>query len=196
MPDNDSTKTIENFRSSVFGEVEDIAARIIEQAENEKIALKEKTNDELIVESYNVITRGTREIKSASARRVSKQSFDSYRAVLKRRENILSEFFSVIEKKLDDFSKSEAYVSFVAEKLKLADSERPISGTVVYVKPADAQNKALFEGFAIDIKPSAHIKLGGVNIFYPRDNVWVDLTLDKLLSEEKINFTNKRELSF
>ncbi|MCL1822589.1 MAG: hypothetical protein FWG44_00100 [Oscillospiraceae bacterium] len=186
-----NNKTLENIRLSVIRETDETAAAITECAEKEKMDLINQTCDDCIALSYERVTEGVREIKQTCARRVSKNSFDVFKAILSRREELIEELFTEISDELIRFTESKDYISFTENKLKQADSERPLKNAVAYIKSEDAGK---IKCLGAEVRISEKIKLGGVNLFYPDEKIWVDLTLDKLLRDERNHFAHKSEL--
>lgn len=131
-------------------------------------------------------------------RRVSRQSYMSGQAVLKKREQLVNEFFSGIENKLQSFTDSPAYETFLAKVLRFAAKQAAcgdFSGAEVFARAADVKAiKGILGGKAV-VTASPSIKLGGIALTLD-SRVYIDLTLDYALKNERARFANERhELS-
>lgn len=184
------------FQDSIFTEIDDEIARTLSDANEERKRVIEKAKDDYLNDSFRRVSDETKAIKNACRRRVSKQSFDSNRAVLIERSALIGEFFALLEIKLKNFAKSSDYGAYFKSTLKEADSEKPFyKGVAVQVNPDDFTKEELFEDFPFLLKEaSKKIKLGGMAVFYPEENLYIDLTLDKKLKKERDAFVKNSEL--
>lgn len=195
MSDNNNQK-IAAFQDSVLKEIDDKIVHMLANANEERKRIVEKAKDDYLVESFRRVSNETKLIKNACRRRVSKQSFDSERAVLTERNSLIDDFFGGIEKKLKAFAVSSGYADYFKDVLKSANEKMPFyEGVTVQVSPADYAKTALLNDFpALKAESSRKIKIGGMTVYYPNEKLYVDLTLDKQLKKERDGFVNNSEL--
>lgn len=193
---NNNDQKITAFQDSVHKEIDDEINYIISHASEERSRIIEQAKDDFLNDSFRRISDETKIIKNKCRHRVSKQSFDSNKAVLEKRNSLIDEFFFSLEKKLKDFTASKEYDNYLAKTLKDINKTQPLyEGVVVHVNNADLTKSSLLGDVkGVRLEASKKIKLGGMTIFYPNEKLYIDLTLDKQLKKERENFTKNPEL--
>lgn len=192
----DNTLKIAAFQESVLKEIGEEIDTVIANAEKSRQETAKRTQEELIYASYKQISHESKFIKIRHRKRVSKSSFDAHRGVLAERSRLVDGFFEKLSARLLAFAEGASYRAFFEAALKEAEAVIPFyEGVIVEVGERDyamfAKNPP--EG-KFTLKPARKIKLGGPAVFYPKERLYFDLTLDKRLESERKSFVHKSEL--
>ncbi len=193
MPEN---QKISAFQNTVQSEVQDEIRALLKQAETESEKLISTAKDSCLNNSFKKIAEETKIIKTACKRKVSKQSFDSHRAVLNKRTELISEFFKKLEADLLEFTRSGEYKTYLNKKLNGIEEFMPFyDGVVIYVKAADLSNTELFDTeIKNKLTADKKIKIGGLAVYYPKERIYIDQTLDKQIRTEHEGFVKNKEI--
>ncbi|GHU59024.1 hypothetical protein FACS1894133_4900 [Clostridia bacterium] len=193
----EENEKIAAFRDSVRVGIERKISGVVEEAERQSKIIIENAEDQFLRHSYDVINRRSKIIKSVSRRRVATANTEAKRETLKRRNDLVGEFFAGIRANVVEFTKSRGYSTFIEAKLIRVNAEKPVyNWTRIMVREQDlplAQSlTAKYEGLHAEIDNG--IKVGGFILFYPKEKQYIDMTLDKSLQTARENFIYNAEL--
>jgi vacuolar-type H+-ATPase subunit E/Vma4 len=192
MNDNQSQQIAE-FENTVKRDSQAEVDEILSKAKEECDRIVDSARHDLAARTERRVDNATRRYERESQRRVSQQSFLSGQAVLKKRSQLVDDFFAGLENKLQNFADGPQYDSFFKEKLAQADASRSLDRAQIRVRSKDV-------GIVQKLYPQANVssdpqvRIGGAKLYYEADNVYADLTLDYQLKLERTQFIEKSEL--
>ncbi|GHU45855.1 hypothetical protein FACS1894120_1530 [Clostridia bacterium] len=197
MEENANEK-IAAFRDSVRLGIDGKISGVVEDAQRQSKIIIANAEDNLIQYSYDMISRKTKEIKTANSKRVAAVNAEGKRDVLMHRSTLIESFFDDIETKVREFVADKAlYSDYLKKRLKLAGDEKPFYNWArILIRERD---RSIVEPFideydGLHIETDNGIRLGGFILFYPKEKQYLDKTLDKQLEYARSKFTYNTEL--
>lgn len=191
MNDNNLKEFIEAVNSEVDKKIE----LIREQADEKRSELLEKAENEALHEAYDKIKACVSEEKYKSKMTVSKAEQEARIKVLTHRENLVGKIFDSINDKLNDFTGSEAYKTFLSG---LLNGENTGKNTVIYLREEDMKYESLLRitaGSECKFEADRSIAYGGLSIYDSLSSVLVNKTIDNMLEEQKKDFGSNYRLA-
>jgi len=189
---------LERFAKAVNDEVDAQIEEILKQADVSRNEIIEKANDESLYEAYDKIKEEIKKITNKYVKIVSKAELDTKREILLYREKIANQVIDNVKNKLVEFTSSKEYGDYLIKLVKeeITD-ETKAEDIIVYVSDKDIVykndiQKAVSSDLRIENKSS--IKIGGVCVYFEKDSVIKDKTLDTALEEQKGQFNNSSRL--
>lgn len=189
---------LERFAKAVNDEVNSQIEEILKQADVSRNEIIEKANDESLYEAYDKIKEEIKKITNKYVKIVSKAELDTKREILLYREKIANQVIDNVKNKLVEFTSSKEYGDYLIKLVKeeITD-ETKAEDIIVYVSDKDIVykndiQKAVSSDLRIENKSS--IKIGGVCVYFEKDSVIKDKTLDTALEEQKGQFNNSSRL--
>lgn len=189
---------LERFAKAVNDEVDSQIEEILKQADVSRNEIIEKANDESLYEAYDKIKEEIKKITNKYVKIVSKAELDTKREILLYREKIANQVIDNVKNKLVEFTSSKEYGDYLIKLVKeeITD-ETKAEDIIVYVSDKDIVykndiQKAVSSDLRIENKSS--IKIGGVCVYFEKDSVIKDKTLDTALEEQKGQFNNSSRL--
>ncbi|MGN0621018.1 MAG: V-type ATP synthase subunit E [Porcipelethomonas sp.] len=180
---------LERFTVSVNSEVDGQIKAIIDDAEKLRKEQLSRAEDEALLDAYNKIQKSVREIEGSCRREYALKQQSLKTDVLKHRGELIESIFSAVRQKIEDFTGSAEYESYL---LSLADGEDAGEGTVIAVSPKDrAFSEKLEKKTGFHVETSDKIKLGGLEIIDSGRGIVIDKTLDSNLEEQRKNFSSR-----
>jgi vacuolar-type H+-ATPase subunit E/Vma4 len=189
---------LERFAKAVNDEVNSQIEEILKQADVSRNEIIEKANDESLYDAYDKIKEEIKKITNKYVKIVSKAELDTKREILLYREKIANQVIYNVKNMLIDFTSSKDYVDYLIKlaKEEITD-ETDVKDIVVFVSEKDIVyineiQKAISNDLRIEKKSS--IKIGGLCVYFEKDSVIKDKTLDTALEEQKSQFNNSSRL--
>lgn len=147
-------------------------------------------DEEYLEKVYSVVSAETKSIKRKYAKLISRRDFEASKAVFTHRSQTVEAFFEDMAKEIADFTNTDEYSQDLKKILSEAEKEIGFdSDTVVYVKAEDVEKvKKLYPN--LNVEADRKIKLGGVNVFYPKQSFYIDKTFDNAFEQQKEEFVN------
>lgn len=185
---------LERFAKAVNDEVDSQIEEILKQADVSRNEIIEKANDESLYEAYDKIKEEIKKITNKYVKIVSKAELDTKREILLYREKIANQIIDNVKNKLVEFTSSKEYGDYLIKLVKEEiTNETKAEDIIVYVSDKDIIykneiQKAVASDLRIENKSS--IKIGGVCVYFEKDSVIKDKTLDTALEEQKGQFNN------
>jgi vacuolar-type H+-ATPase subunit E/Vma4 len=193
MNDNQSQQQIIEFANTVKRDSQAEVDDILSKAKAECDRIVETARHDLAAKTERRVDNATRRYERDSQRRVSQQSFLSGQAVLKKRSQLVDDFFAGLENKLQNFADSPQYDVFFARQLSQANASRSLDHAQIRVRGKDVSAvQQLYPRANVSADPL--VRIGGAKLYYEADNVYADLTLDYQLKLERTQFIEKSEL--
>ena len=124
------------------------------------------------------------------AKELSKSDFAAHKSVLAHRCGLVDSLFEDIKNKLEEFAKSDKYSGFMTALAEKADKEQAFSkDCVINVGRNDKQlADDIAQKYGIGVAVDRNIELGGLSVYYPSENIYIDYTLDLALEQERKAF--------
>ena len=166
--------------------------RIMREVEAQNNIELEKAEKEFREESYRTIQRRTGEVRSMISREIAGKEIAGKKARLERRNAIENEVFQRAAAKLEEFTKTDAYKTYLrkaaieARKVFAGCGEEKMGATVIYIRDRDKKCSPLIKTAFGDctVKVAQDILLGGLRAENTEIGRVVDVTLDVALQQQ------------
>lgn len=166
--------------------------KIMREVEAQNSIELEKAEKEFREESYRTIQRKTGEVRSMISRELAGKEIEGKKALLERRNAIENEVFQRAAAKLEEFTKTDAYKTYLrkaaieARKVFVGCGEEKMGATVIYIRDRDKKCSPLIKTAFGDctVKVAQDILLGGLRAENTEIGRVVDVTLDVALQQQ------------
>jgi ATP synthase (E/31 kDa) subunit. len=166
--------------------------RIMREVEAQNAIELEKAEKEFREESYRTIQRRTVEVRSMISRELAAKESAGKKALLARRNAIENEVFERAAAKLEEFTKTDAYKTYLrkaaieARKAFVKCGEEHLVETVIYIRDRDKKCSPLIKTAFGDctVKVDPTIVLGGLRAENAKIGRVLDMTLDVSLEQQ------------
>ena len=187
MAETDYEK-LERFVKSANAEVENKIKLSFEDAEKLSARNLENTENECIYREYERIKLKVKEIDDDYKHRYAKLSLDYKNGMLTHRERLVDSIFKDIEQKLDDFTELPVYQGYLKNLLR---NEEINSEIIVYMSERDVKmyGEELSGIYDCKFEKDDFIKIGGLSIYNPQQQLLIDKTIDTSLAQQRKDFS-------
>ena len=166
--------------------------KIMREVEAQNAIELEKAEKEFREESYKTIQRRTGEVRSTISRELAEKESTGKKALLARRNAIENEVFERAAAKLEEFTKTDAYKTYLrraaieAKKTFIKCGEEHMASTVIYIRDRDKKCSPLIKTAFGDctVKVDPNIVLGGLRAENAEIGRVLDVTLDVNLEQQ------------
>ena len=166
--------------------------RIMREVEAQNAIELEKAEREFREESYRTIQRRTVEVRSMISRELAAKESAGKKALLERRNAIEKEVFERAAARLEEFTKTDAYKTYLrkaaieARKAFGKCGEEHLAETVIYIRDRDKKCSPLIKTAFGDctVKVDPTIVLGGLRAENAGIGRVLDMTLDVSLEQQ------------
>ena len=166
--------------------------KIMREVEAQNAIELEKAEKEFREESYKTIQRRTGEVRSMISRELAEKESAGKKALLARRNAIEQEVFERAAAKLEEFTKTDAYKTYLrraaieAKKTFIKCGEEHMASTVIYIRDRDKKCSPLIKTAFGDctVKVDPNIVLGGLRAENAEIGRVLDVTLDVNLEQQ------------
>ena len=166
--------------------------RIMREVEAQNAIELEKAEKEFREESYKTIQRRTGEVRSMISRELAEKESAGKKRLLARRNEIENEVFARAAAKLEEFTKTDAYKTYLrraaieAKKAFVKCGEEHMASTVIYIRDRDKKCSPLIKTAFGDctVKVDPNIILGGLRAENAEIGRVLDVTLDVNLEQQ------------
>ena len=166
--------------------------KIMREVEAQNAVELEKAEKEFREESYKTIQRRTGEVRSMISRELAEKESAGKKALLARRNEIEKEVFERAAAKLEEFTKTDAYKTYLrraaieAKKAFIRCGEEHMASTVIYIRDRDKKCSPLIKTAFVDctVKVDPDIILGGLRAENTEIGRVLDVTLDVTLEQQ------------
>ncbi len=147
-----------------------------------------KIRDDLLMKKKLQLNKGLRELQIDYQDRINQIGVGYDAKLIKSRTKMANVVFNEVFEKLVDFIETNAYTSYIKEKIKTLDPYIGDKKTIIKVSPFDHNieailKKALKDEVTLEIDPA--IKIGGFIVVVPSQHIEMDVTIDTKLEEQK-----------
>ena len=166
--------------------------KIMREVEAQNSIELEKAEKEFREESYRTIQRKTGEVRSMISRELAGKEIAGKKALIERRNAIENEVFQRAAARLEEFTKTDAYKTYLrkaaieARKVFAGCGEEKMGATVIYIRDRDKKCSPLIKTAFGDctVKVAQDILLGGLRAENTEIGRVVDVTLDVALQQQ------------
>ena len=166
--------------------------KIMREVEAQNAIELEKAEKEFREESYKTIQRRTGEVRSMISRELAEKESAGKKTLLARRNAIENEVFERAAAKLEEFTKTDAYKTYLrraaieAKKAFIKCGEEHMASTVIYIRDRDKKCSPLIKTAFGDctVKVDPNIVLGGLRAENAEIGRVLDVTLDVNLEQQ------------
>ena len=166
--------------------------KIMREVEAQNAIELEKAEKEFREESYKTIQRRTGEVRSMISRELAEKESAGKKALLARRNAIEKEVFERAATKLEEFTKTDAYKTYLrraaieARKAFVKCGEEHLASTVIYIRDRDKKCSPLIKTAFGDctVKVDPAIVLGGLRAENTEIGRVLNVTLDVSLEQQ------------
>ena len=166
--------------------------KIMREVEAQNSIELEKAEKEFREESYRTIQRRTGEVRSMISREIAGKEIAGKKALLERRNAIENEVFQRAAVKIEEFTKTDAYKTYLRKaaievrKVFARCGEEKMGATVIYIRDRDKKCSPLIKTAFGDctVKVAQDILLGGLRAENTEIGRVVDVTLDVALQQQ------------
>ena len=166
--------------------------KIMREVEAQNSIELEKAEKEFREESYRTIQRKTGEVRSMISREIAGKEIAGKKALLERRNAIENEVFQRAAAKIEEFTKTDAYKTYLrraaieAKKVFIKCGEEHMASTVIYIRDRDKKCSPLIKTAFGDctVKVDPTIVLGGLRAENAEIGRVLDVTLDVNLEQQ------------
>ena len=166
--------------------------KIMREVEAQNAVELAKAEKEFREESYKTIQRRTGEVRSMISRELAEKESAGKKALLARRNAIEQEVFERAAARLDEFTKTDAYKTYLrraaleARKAFIKCGEEHLASTVIYIRDRDKKCSPLIKTAFGDctVKVDPTILLGGLRAENTEIGRVLNVTLDVSLEQQ------------
>jgi vacuolar-type H+-ATPase subunit E/Vma4 len=190
-------KRAERLGKIIIEDAKRIAEGIIENARIESEAIVEKAQEKYKHDEEEDILQDKHDTGIIYARELSHRDFEAKKEILAFRNQKVSELFENVSSRIIEYTDTKAYFDKLATLIHRAEEEMPgCEECVVYHSAKDKDIICdLVKGKAFKTAVDKSIRFGGILVFCPQENIYLDYTFDSLLEKQRKGFANNSELS-
>ena len=168
---------IEKLGNSILSDARRKAEEIISKAQQQADELTEQAREQY---------RRSEDSEIA----LDRQKTAAHKSVLAHRCELVDSLFDDIRKRLESFVKSSEYAEFMNALAKKANNEQAFSKDCVINVSRDDKQLAMdiADKYGVGVSVDRNIELGGITVYYPSENIYIDYTLDLALEQQRKAF--------
>ena len=181
---------IEKLGNSILSDAQKKAEEIISKAQQQADELTEQAREQYRRSEDSEIALDRQKTHTLYAKELSKSDFAAHKSVLAHRCELVDSLFDDIRKRLEGFVKSSEYAEFMNALAKKANDEKAFSKDCVINVSRDDRQLAMdiADKYGVAVAVDRNIELGGITVYYPSENIYIDYTLDLALEQQRKAF--------
>ena len=183
---------LEEFRREIDELADAEITELDKQSRTRKTAYGKAKADTAVREANAAFNADMNAITAEFRKEISRCDFDTKKAVLSHRNELINTFFRGLTEKLSSFAESSEYGAFLQRSLDRAAKELSFDDMVIFAAPKDVEKVKVLTSY--EVKADAKIILGGICAMGKKRGMFVDLTLDKAINDEQTAFSSIAEL--
>ena len=182
---------LQRFIDAVNDETERKVSEMLGEAEDEKKTILSEAERESDEFADRYFSTGNKKNGNRYVRDISRAELAMKKEVLRRREELTDEIFSVVKDRLISYHNDPKYVDMLIKNLLLL---RVSDGAEIFLAPedmkyADTLKKAIRSENVV-FSPDENIKFGGVSVYNKDSGTISDKTFDMAVEEQRRLFAN------
>ncbi len=185
---------IEELGRNMLEEAQQQAEKIISDAEKASERLIAEAKEKYRQDEETQVAQDKHETDVTYSKEISKKDYTVHKTVLSYRNEKVNEIFDKVYKKIDEFTTANEYVIYLKKLIEKANNEKNFyDDCIVYYSKKDEE----LINSIVQIKTMCdkNIRLGGISVFYPKENMFIDYSLDTAFENQRKEFVNHSELS-
>lgn len=180
------------FRVAINHQADDDIA-VINKIAMEKRAAAKKAGKSTANDELKDLRAERARAESKLRKDITKCDYETRKAVLAHRTKLIEAFFEELSVELMDFAKSDRYEAYLKRCLdKIRSSISLDADTIICTRECDIEIVRTLTSCKVTADNS--IRLGGLTAWCREKNLFVDVTLDNALADEREAFSSKAEL--
>ncbi len=181
----------------IVEDAKNIASGIIENAKKESLEIIQRAQEKYKHDEEEDILQDKHDTSIIYAKELSHRDFEARKQVLSYRNQKVNELFTKISVHIGEYTDSEKYTEKLKALIEKANTQMPLyEGCVINHSAKDeAKIKKVANGYIAATAVDKTILLGGISVYYPRENIYLDFTFDSALDAQRKSFANHSELS-
>lgn len=176
------------FKQAVFSDIESKVRIIQKEAEELKQTSLAQTEDEQLNDAYSYIQSSVAKIKAEYKLAVAKADLAAKQEVLLQREAYRKTMVDSVRQRLEDFTKTPEYKTYLIDQLKELSKNHPLGGSEISFREEDSglwkEIQAELELGGCRFLSSSAVKIGGFSIRSEKNGYVIDETLESKLQEQ------------
>lgn len=190
-------KRAERLGRIIIEDAKRIAEEIIENARKESEEIVEKAQKKYKHDEEEDILQDKHDTGIIYAKELSHRDFEAKKDVLAFRNQKVKELFDKICSRISEYTDTEDYTKKLGTLIEKAEKETPLYEECVIYHSAKDKDKIVQLTADIKVQTAVDkaVTLGGILVYYPKENIYLDYTFDMLLEAQRRNFANHSELS-
>ncbi|MEM1486055.1 V-type ATP synthase subunit E [Oscillospiraceae bacterium PP1C4] len=190
---------LELFEQEIMRKAAAQKEEILKDAEEMKRAELDKEDNRLLEELYHKIQEQILEVRTGNIKEISRETLALKKQLFQQREQHLIEMLARARGELAAFVKSDAYETYLMNRIETFVSEYKLDGSVIKVRTADLPYADKIKERYGDCTVEADdtdITIGGAILLNKGRGIEVDLSLDAALAEQRDWFYNNSKFNF
>lgn len=181
---------IEKLGNSILSDAQKKAEEIISKAQQQADELSEQAREQYRRSEETEVALDRQKTHTLYAKEVSKSDFAAHKSVLAHRCELVDSLFDNIKSKLESFVKSGEYSNYMNCLAEKANNEKAFNKDCVINVGRNDKNLAedIAGKYGIGVAVDRNIELGGMSVYYPSENIYLDYTLDLALEQQRNAF--------
>ena len=179
------------FENAIFSNIEHEINSIIDAAQIEKDEIVQNAKEKYLYNASKEIRRTVKKLQGKTVKLISQEEIKAKGDVLKHREKLVNQLFDTIVDRINAFTASDKYVTFLSNTA--ADAVKGVSddNATILIRQEDIKHKDAIQkevGANYVIKVDSGIRLGGLSILLEEGKILIDRTLDSAIDEQRERF--------
>ena len=190
-------KRAERLGDIIVADAKHIAAEIIENAKNKAEELVKKAQEKYKHDEEEDIIQDKHDTSIIYAKELSYRDFKARKEVLSYRNQKVNELFETVCARLEEYTSSDEYTLKLKELVDRANEQIPLyDECIVYHRAKDEEKvRNAVKEYRVTAEIDKTISIGGISVYYPKENIYINFTFDFALARERKDFANHSELS-
>lgn len=184
-----SKEKLAHFEKAIFAEVDEKAAAILDEAEQNRKELLLKAGEEARAQAEKEAKEELKQMEVQSAQIVTKEKLNAKQEILLKRKELVNGLFEKVGEHLKEFSKTGEYETYLSAVLQ----RNPLSDGKILARPEDCP---LVEKLAprCKVEPDTANLLGGVILISLENNIYIDETFAAKLHAKQEGFYSENSI--
>ena len=186
-----AAEKLDMFRDVIARQTDEEINDLCNKARAQRAASGKGRQDAAAKEALDEVRAKCDALTAKHRRELSRCDFETNRAILSHRNELIADFFSEIEADIERFVSSESYDDYLKGAIERAAALLG-GGIVIYAAGRDAERVRSLT--SLEVRTDVTIRLGGISAADEEKGLFADLTLDRALADERDAFSDKSEL--
>ena len=186
---------LSHLHESVLNEADKRCEDILAQIQSKRDEVLSQAEERALIEAFKTIQEKVFAIKQDYAKRLSGQTAEYRKQVIKKRTQIMQDVFEKVREQLDAYTQTDEYRTALVSEIRQTASAYPGEHASVGVSAADMKFVGAQIGTDIEVHENADIDIGGFTFSVQGRNILIDCTLDMRAGEQREYFESMSGLT-